>query len=158
MTAYEMFSKRQKRLSGEQTEVFQYGEIPQPLRVQVVHVWDTALGDYKSGVLNSSGLNFSKVWQHIHDTIARELGVLSLGGGFHNKKSNCVEHILECPTSDALDIVELSLRAMRAADGRIGDAVRQMSNVTQTAEDAISEINHRFMEHGVGYQFVGNEL
>lgn len=44
MSVFEIFSKRQKRERGEVPDVYQYEDIPQPLRVQVVHILRDALG------------------------------------------------------------------------------------------------------------------
>jgi hypothetical protein len=38
MPSYDIFSKRQKKLRGKLPDVYIYDEIPQPLRVQIVHI------------------------------------------------------------------------------------------------------------------------
>jgi polyhydroxyalkanoate synthesis regulator protein len=38
MGIIDLFSKRQKRLRDEMPDVYQYTEIPQTLRVQIVHI------------------------------------------------------------------------------------------------------------------------
>ena len=49
MKIYELFSKRQKRLRGEVTDVYQYEDIPQELRVQIVRIWQAVLRDSRYG-------------------------------------------------------------------------------------------------------------
>jgi len=45
MGAYETFSKRQKKVErAGHVDVYQYDHLPPPFRVQVVHIWNTALG------------------------------------------------------------------------------------------------------------------
>ena len=39
MGIFDLFSKRQKRLRGEAPDVYTYDEIPEPLRVQIVHIF-----------------------------------------------------------------------------------------------------------------------
>ena len=38
MSIFELFSKRQKKLRGEVSDVYQYENIPNQLRVQVIHI------------------------------------------------------------------------------------------------------------------------
>ncbi len=38
MAIVELFSKRQKKLRGEVPDIYQYEDIPQKLRVQIVHI------------------------------------------------------------------------------------------------------------------------
>jgi len=37
---YEIYSKRQKRLRGEVPDVYEYEPIPDPLRNQVIYIWN----------------------------------------------------------------------------------------------------------------------
>lgn len=76
MGVFDLFSKRQKQLSGEVPDVYTYDEIPQPLRVQIVHIWSDALGnvnDYHgryNSVFNSYKL--------IVEVLCREYGLFRL--------------------------------------------------------------------------------
>jgi hypothetical protein len=38
MRILDLFSKRQKKLRGEMPDVYMYDELPQPLKVQIVHM------------------------------------------------------------------------------------------------------------------------
>ena len=49
MSIFELFSKRQKRLRGEVHDVYQYEEIPEKFRVQVVHIVKDTIGQADSG-------------------------------------------------------------------------------------------------------------
>ena len=44
MAISNLFSKRQRRQRGEMPDVYQYEDIPHPLRVQLVHILRDALG------------------------------------------------------------------------------------------------------------------
>ena len=44
MTIFDVFSKRQKKLRGEVPDVYTYGDLPQPLRIQIVHIILETLG------------------------------------------------------------------------------------------------------------------
>ncbi len=60
MRIYETYSKRlKKRKQAGQPDVYQYDELPQPLRVQIIHIWDDAIGrsDDYSGSTKALGLH-----------------------------------------------------------------------------------------------------
>ena len=40
MAIYNLFSKRQKKLRAKFPDIYQYEEIPQKFRVQVIHIMD----------------------------------------------------------------------------------------------------------------------
>ena len=88
MGIWETFSKRQKRLqrAGKQ-DVYQYDDLPAPFRMQVCHIWRTAIGRYSvpQGYFTHSELSpANHIWTFIHDTLARESGVGVLAGGTHD--------------------------------------------------------------------------
>jgi hypothetical protein len=76
---YETFSKRRKRLEkAGQTDVYQYEELPAPFRMQVVYIWESAIGHYSVGGAFSSYRDESsstQFWDFIYKTITREAGL-----------------------------------------------------------------------------------
>lgn len=143
---YETFSKRlKKRERAGQPDVYQYEDLPEPFRVQITYIWRGALGHHPV------------LWDGIHDTLARELGVFNLTGGHKTTSYGmCVQFLLDAPTLQALDIIELSFLAISDINELVDWSY--YNSMEQTPEDAIDELNHRFREHGVGYQFVGGEI
>ena len=92
-----------------------------------------------------------KFGSSLDDTLSREFGVFYLGGSYKDSsEARCKRFLHEASTNEALDIIELSFLCIQ--DGPI------LSHATQDADAAIKELNHRFREHGVGYQFVGGEI
>lgn len=73
MAILDLFLKRVKAQGGELPDVYQYAEIPQFLRMQVVHIVRDALGD--ASAYESKTTEFLKL---IHDTLCREYGVFAL--------------------------------------------------------------------------------
>ena len=68
MSVFEIFSKRQKRERGEVPDVYQYEIIPQPLRVQIVHILRDALDEYNQysyeiqmAIIESGGLGMENI-------------------------------------------------------------------------------------------------
>ncbi|WP_434120028.1 hypothetical protein [Pseudomonas fortuita] len=79
MSLVDIFSKRQKRLRGEISDVYQYDHLPEPLRIQIVHVMLEMLGkpgEYVQGDPWSSCAKRSHV-----NTVFSPLLDLDLAGG-----------------------------------------------------------------------------
>ena len=154
MAIFDLFSKRQKRLSGDAPDVYTYDELPQRLRVQIVHIIRDAIGDDR----NFSGKT-EEVYKFLNDTLCREYGKFSLVEGYNvSKKEQVLNFLLQSPkTDDVIDVIELSFKYIE----RIIKKDHQYdysSNVKITPDDAISELNERFKENGIGYSFDGSEI
>lgn len=61
-------------------------------------------------------------------------------------------------TEGSLDIIDLSFQFIDQKVRYIYPDEQRYSRITQSADDAVSELNTRFKEHGIGYQFDGGEL
>jgi AbiJ N-terminal domain 4 len=152
MRVLDLFSKRRKRLRGEVPEVYQYDKVPQSLRVQIVHIWEDAFGD--------PDLSYSQtddVYKQIHDSLAREYGVFRLSKKGNSPRSVLIDFLLNCEEHEkVIDAIELSFKYMSVI--RYDSEFHALSTPSMTAEDAVDELNHRFREHGVGYQFESGEI
>lgn len=153
------YSKRQrKRERSGKADVYQYDDLPNPFRVQVVHIWRTALGTWATADTYLGDPKSRAYWRAIHDHLAREHGVLTLHDEGSDPFDACVRYILESDTDGALDIIDTSFRCVDRVVRRLGATDRAITGITQDPDDAIEELNHRFKEHGIGYEFVGGEL
>ena len=161
MAIFETFSKRKKRLAmAGQQDVFQYDDLPPAFRAQVFHIWKSALGQYYVPRGYSTGHAFAtnEYWDVIHDTIATEAGLFHLGSKNDEKNQRCVEYMLNASTDDALSIIELSFRVIDKAVRDKYGYLPVECGVIQEADEAIEELNHRFKEHAIGYQYVDGIL
>src|SRR3972149_1033888 len=161
MPIFETFSKRQKkRVKAGQPDVYQYDSLPEAFRVQVAHIWKSAIGPYFQpdpyGMTSKPRSN--EWWRLIHDSLAREVGVFSLVEKDWNPWAKCQAFLLTADTGGALDIIELTFRLIDNVVRQAGPYERQQSQVSQGSDDAIEEVNYRFRERGIGYQFVGGEI
>jgi hypothetical protein len=154
MGIYETFSKRMKRLTQKgQPDVYQYDELPRSFRVQVMHVWRDAIGD------NLRPAEFSgKKWTEINNTMAREKGVFSLGDAGEIPSKQCGQFFLQANTEDALDLIEMTFRVIDREVRRLPQYNRRVTGIAQEPDEAIKELNHRFREHNIGYQYESGEL
>ena len=161
MPVLDTFSKRMKKLAkAGQPDVFLYTELPSAFRVQVIHIWLSAIGPY----FHIPQYSYSPIpasnkhWQTIHDLLARERGVFNLGKEGHNPFDQCQQFVQSADTDSALDLIELSLRLVDWIVREQGPNENECSQITQDADSAIEELNHRFFEHSLGYQFVEGNI
>ncbi len=146
MAIFDLFSKRQKKLRGEFPDVYVYEEIPIKLRVQIIHIIGDAIGrDYQFDLAR-------KAANYIHKTLCREYGVFTLNEYASSDLKAVSNYFLTVKDYEVvLDIIELSFVTIntRCRKTNYRDLVRTRIH----PDDAIAELNARFKEHGVGYQF-----
>src|SRR5437879_9488326 len=117
MGIFETYTKRQKRLenAGKQ-DVYQYDQLPHPCQVQVIHIWNSAIGVYyvhqRYTYTSGEDSPANQFWKLIHETRARELGLFTLTGKAGNPDEQCKQFLLTADTGGALDIIELSFRSI----------------------------------------------
>ena len=135
MKVFDIFSKRQKRERGEIPDVYQYEIIPRQLRVQVVHILRDALGEEA----------YTNDYKYIHGALCREYGVFRLGESYNSDYEAVFNFFLSTTEIEkAIDVIEVSL----------GHPEIRPSNI----QSAIAELNHRFQEHAVGYQYESGKI
>lgn len=157
MAIFDLFSKRQKRLRGDVPDVYTYEDIPNPLRVQIVHIWTDTLG------------NGSQWWEGevrhgyetIVNTLCREYGLFKLPGSKDYGDRDYINELANffLQTKDvekALDAIELSFKVIDHATRNYNYLRR--NRASEIADNAISELNSRFKEHGIGFQYLGGEI
>jgi len=152
MTIHDLFSKRQKRARGEALDVYQYKEIPDSLRVQIVHIWQDVLGDRTA--FHYSGAR--DAYQYLHDALCREYGVFQLQERARDPFEAVANLFLQ--TDDAekvIDIVELSFSYI---DRVARHLPHNHYGVKLSPHEGIAELNARFREHGVGYQYESRQM
>lgn len=160
----DLYSKRKKRAErNNQPEVYQYDNFPVTFRNQVIHIWMDAFPPQFMGCY----------WERIYDSLARELGWYYFDDSYDSydsysflekdKFKRCREVFLNEETliDHLLDIIELTFRYITQIRTYISD-VEESFRITELYDDWIikqrpdsakNELNHRFREHGLGYQF-----
>ena len=154
MKKYKLFSKRQKRNRGEVPNSYQYEIIPNELRVQIVHIWIDVWGKIEYDMWEEpSGLAY-EVYMFIHKKLCREYSMFTLG-----KEENLFERVGNFllntkEIEKVLDVIEISFRCI---DPDVVDDTRLFSSY-MPPDKAINELNDRFREHGVGYQYESGQI
>jgi hypothetical protein len=150
------FSRSQKKPKAQVSDVFTYDEIPQRLRAQIVNIWLDCLGHGGGDYIGPN-----PAYQYLHRHLANEFGL----GRFPSLSGNDATAVAEffvnhADTEQALDIIQVSFISalMRHA---AGDYQTQQwkgtFGVSTSIDQAIWELNTRFLDHGIGYQFVAGD-
>lgn len=163
MPVFETYSKRKRKLErAGQTDVYQYDSLPVPFRKQVVFIWLRAIGYYVpaqyDGMLSALNSRYPQndFWYSFFNLFRRELGEFEIGRSGHNPSDQCQQYLLNAETDGALDIIDLSFQIIDQNVRKWSSQGMMLPNCVEiTADEAISELNIRFREHGIGYQFVG---
>lgn len=157
MPIFDLYSKRQKELRGDIPDVYVYEAVPNPLRVQIVHIWNDVLGneyDYRHH------REIEPTYKFIIDTLCREYGLFKLPTAdsyerhYQNELANYL--LKESDIDRVMDVIELSFVAINCFTRDY--SYLQRNNSDDLANDAISELNSRFKEHGVGFQFIESRI
>lgn len=154
MAIFDLFSKRQKRLSGEIPEIYTYKEIPYKLRVQIVQIIRDSIGvdiyPYSEA---------SKIYELIHKALCREYGVFTLGGSSNETDEYYLYSFLlkNQEIEKIIDAIELAFKVIKEIIGGNYQYATQ-AGVKTRPQEAIDELNQRFKESSVGYQFEVGEI
>lgn len=148
---FDLFSKRRKRERGDFPDVYQYEEIPQSLRVQLVHMLHEAFA--REGQWFSD--EATKMIKEINKALCREYGIFKLAGQYDEGFEEIANFILKCTDYErVLDAIEITFRF-------IDKSIRNQPyyyNQSIDADALIKELNQRFKEAGVGYQYESGEI
>lgn len=146
-----LYSKRRKARENP-PDVYRYDTVPQDLRVQIVHIWRDAFGEIEEMYGQNDAWRLTK-W--IHNALCREYGLFRLGHQGEPYFNALMNFFLQCADTDrVIDIVELSFRAI---DKIVRDEPGKYS-AKVSPDDAIEELNARFREHGVGFEYQSGEM
>ena len=181
MPISELFSKlKGKRERAGQPVIYQYDEIPEKFRIQVGRIWEDAIGTDPSG---NRGRATARAWQEILDSVSRELGLAALGTE-GNPRDNCFQFLFKGNTEEVLHIIRVSFHLIEDHLGGYNGRPEEMEADTGlsrlaspdvgvvrgmgiTEEDmsrslspdrAIEELNQRFLENGIGYQYQNGRI
>ena len=161
MTMINIFSKRSKQLKGDVLDVYQYDTLPQPFRVQVVHILNGMFGKFEGSCRATPGQE--DLFNTIHHPLAKEYGVFELVQDSSHVHESVLKFILEAETEHVLDTIELSFRLAEGIGTDQLCRIRPRSQPREqllyiSVENALVELNHRFLEHGIGYQYDSGQI
>jgi hypothetical protein len=158
MAIFDLFSKRQKKLLAEIPDIYNYDNISNELRVQIVHIIKESIGQeiqQKFGITQNKP---EQIYHLIHKILCKEYGVFALIDKFKIDEYNVLDFILtEKKIEKILDVVELCFRFILEVI-KADKEYTYYTNVELSPDESILELNYRFKEHSVGYQFESGKL
>jgi len=159
MALFETFTKRQKRLErAGKPDIYRYDVLPQPFRVQIVNIWRRAIGVYSTASYGRT-MASNAWWDELHNVVAHERGVFFLGDDpYATSPAKSINYFLNADISGALDILELSLLIIDRGIRQMSSYDRSNCEIRMDADEALEEVNDRFREHAVGYQYLDGKL
>ncbi|MGH7813342.1 MAG: STM4504/CBY_0614 family protein [Candidatus Binataceae bacterium] len=172
MSIVDLYSRRKRQAEkAGQPEVYQYADVPQKLRVQIIQIWRDAIGPglppNPYGSTYNAPPNSEDWWREIHDLLAREKGMFALAKA-SNAPAQCSKYLVEASSvDDVLDVIEVTFRtilviAQRRDQMQEGvyswESEARRRGIKQSPEEAIDELNVRLREAGVGYQFENGQI
>ena len=155
MPVLDLFSYRKRVAEGKLPDVYTYDDLPNTLRVQIAHIWHDAIGPFHSysGYFMGSHTENNQGWQQIHDAVAREHGRFDLGRE-PRIDERCIAYLLNAKSVEqVLDLVEFSFVYIDRVARKFNHFERRTRGITATANEAINELNKRFLRAGIGYQY-----
>jgi hypothetical protein len=159
MVVWELYSKRRKKELGQLADVFTYDSIPDALRTQVVHMWDEAIGvEYRADDTET----IQDTYLEIAQILRREYGVFKLSnsrdpGDRREARDDLVNWFLKEQNNErVLDAIELTFQIIAVYCGQENYLYGRKNR--KIADGVVEELNTRFKEHGVGYQFADGKL
>jgi hypothetical protein len=154
MAIIDLFSKRQKVLRKEVPDVYEYAQIPKALRVQIVHILRDLFG-HRADYDHNGCLAAFKL---INGILCREYGVFQLSReDSPYVDEQVVDFLLNIADHEqVLDVIEISLRFLVLA--REGSISWRGHVRVEQLDSAVEELNARFREHGIGYQYESGEI
>jgi hypothetical protein len=164
MPVADLHSRRKRqRLNSGKADVYQYDNLPTPLRNQIVDLWRYSTGPLKRR--NPFNGNFEKteawaLWSAIEDSLRHEKGLESLVRGDDPHPLNrCINYFRDPGLSidDLLDVLELTFHKIGTLR-ELRDLERDRRSITLRPDDAIAELNFRLREAGVGYQLEADKI
>lgn len=159
MPVIDLYSKRQKRLRGEVSDVYVYDTFPSALRMQLSYMVKDLLGDkdqfHQCELPNNAYIGIVK-------SLRKEYGLERLysghGSSYHDVEFDDLHHFLlrEQDVELCLDAIELcytvgdSLARKYAYVGR--------HDASAHVDDCLQELNIRFKEAGRGYELIDGKI
>ena len=137
---YDIFSKRGK----SPPDVFVYDDIPITLRNQVILIWRDVTSD---------SFEPPDLYRSVVRILRKEYGVLRLplAALIDNDEMELRRFFLnEKSAKRVIDVIEVSLYVLSTWSTEVSFPALAVTHV----DSAIAEVNQRFREHGIGYEFI----
>lgn len=153
MAIFDLFSKRQKRQRGEVPDVLIHNPIPERLRVQIIHIIKGVMEEKRYPPYWGENIGI-KAYEFLQEALCREYGLFKLGSG-HSNEEQVLNFLLGATENDqVIDTIELTFGYLKG----LKDIIPVHPSNQLKIDKAITELNERFKEEGIGYAFEGGKI
>ena len=146
---YTLYSRRIRNAEGE-PEIYVYDVFPTSFRNQMFYALSDVLDYYENKGTRGA-------WEALHDNFAREIGVKTLGSYHRSDRANVEDYIDSCTDLEFLDLLDYAF-AMLSDIRRIQPAYDTLGDYLEKINGAFFEMNFRFKQHNLGYEFIDDKL
>lgn len=166
MAMFDLFSRKKRDVKRESPDVFRYDDVPHPLRIQLLHALDDARNRIYSRTIPAYiaiGTEGTDIFAEACLVLRRELGLGKLievrkrvrSMNDTQTKDLCDEFTAffeNCDSEQVLDAVQVAMRLIEEADRS------HLLDHECNANSVSAEINRRFLEHSLGYQYQSGQI
>lgn len=157
MAIVELFSKRQKKLRGDLPDIYTYDVIPDTLKVQIVQIISDVTSEYSE--FCDTEENFYK---NVVQILCKEYGVFYLVEKSYRSvkyQNDLINYfMMEKDLEKCIDLIEISFIFLSKHMFECRMSSYHINHHDMLAFEAIEELNHRFKEHSIGYQFTDGQI
>lgn len=153
---FELFSQR--NAEKKDIDVYEYENFPQEFRNQVFFI----ISDFFDLYEENYQFRTDKIWERIYNIYIRQKGIKRITNAerFFNIKRDVELFFYEAKTVDLLDFIDLVFQSidkvLRNKSFHGYSSAHEGEN--EQADNAIKELNYRFRQHGLGYEFVDGQI
>ncbi|WP_137898370.1 STM4504/CBY_0614 family protein [Sphingomonas sp. 2SG] len=151
MAIWNLFSQREEEAANAGvTDVYQYDEVPGPLRIQVAQIATEGigLGSSSSGYMMSQS---NEWWDELEGIFLREKGMHSLNRR-EDARLRFLSFMETCSVADWLDMLELIAVGINIVGQPDSHNHRYAWGLVDQGEKLIEEINYRLRRAKLGFQ------
>ena len=172
MPITDIYSKRQKRMRGEVPDILVHDDFPMPLRRQITQIFQQAITEKETICFDAEYEDdWRDFYEFINGTLCHEYGIETL----NNHRVSCyreevfnfllttkdVEQVIDtielcCQTIDSY--IRYSPKRREFHEHCENNGFFDRKYVRITPDEALSELNERLKEHGVGYQYENGSI
>lgn len=151
--------KRQQNRNGE-PEIYTYDQAPEHMGHQICSALDEGIGFYYGGGgYHEPPPNADPIWERIDRICRKEMYSYLSYIQETDLRLRFLTYVLRVPDMyDFLSAVEIGCVGLRIISVVYGFDEPKARGAQEKADDAIEEINGRFEQHSVGYQFENGEI
>jgi hypothetical protein len=158
---FETFARRKRQQSRNgDPEIYTYDQAPEHMRHQICEALSEGIGNYYRGYsYHTPPLNANDIWEQIDRICRKEMYSYLSYIQETDLRLRFLTYVLRIPDmDDFLSVVEIGCVGLRMIREVYGFDDPNYRGAQQKSVDAIEEINARFEQHSVGYQFENGQI